>query len=338
MASLAKRSIKIIAFVDETFHHLLLPKIEALSPYAIVLDAGSDIEKYNPENLKEANVLLLHGHAIHAFEILYPKMPKLDWIHSCSAGVDWLFNSKFGPALRENETQVLTNAKGCYSRSLAEYMIGAMLYFEKQLPRLQQQRKERKWLPFMMNQLPGKILGIIGYGDIGQQCAALAKPFGLKIIGLRKHPENSKTDTNIEKCLPIDELDNLIPLCDYVVVTCALTPDTVGLIGKKQLSLMKESCVVINMARGPCIDENKLIEALNAGKIKGAAIDVTSKEPLPVDSKLWDISDDKLLLSPHCADQTENMVENALGMFVNKVKYYQNNFHHASVINKTTGY
>ena len=143
MASAVKQSLKIIAFVEEKFHRLFLPRIEALSPYVAVLEAGKDIGKYNQENIKEANVLLLHGHAIHVFETLYPKMPKLQWIHTCSAGVDWLFNSKFGPALKENATQVVTNAKGCYSRSLAEYMIGAMLYFEKQLPRLQQQRKER---------------------------------------------------------------------------------------------------------------------------------------------------------------------------------------------------
>ena len=338
MASAVKQNLKIVAYVHKSFHNLLFPKIEALNPYATIVNAGYDIENYNEEKLKDANVLVLHGHAGHAFEILYPKMKKLQWVHSCSAGVDWLFNSGCGEDFKKNETQVLTNAKGCYSLSLAEYTIGAMLYFEKQFPRLQQQRKDRKWKGFIMNQLPGKTLGIVGYGDIGQQCAKLAKPFGLNIIGLRRSPEKSNGDPNITKCLPIDQLNQLIPLCDFIVVACALTDETVGLIGEEQLKLMKESCVVINMARGPCIDEDKLIDALRDGKIKGAALDVTTIEPLPKDSKLWDIPDDRLLLSPHNADRTEDMTENTLDLFVEKIKYYQKHVKHEFVVNKITMY
>ena len=338
MTSIVRPTLKIVAYLDKKFHHLILPKLETLHPYATVLDAGTAVDEYTEESLNDANVLLLHGHASHAFEKLYPKMPKLEWVHSCSAGVDWLLNSSCGEALRKHPTQVLTNAKGCYSLSLAEYTIGAILYFEKQMPRLQQQRKERSWNRFMMDQLPGKTLGIIGYGDIGQKCAQLAKPFGLNVIGLRKSPEKSKNDLYITKCLPASEINALVSECDFVVLSCALTKDTVGLIGQEQLALMKPSCVIINISRGACVNEDALIHSLVEGKIKGAALDVTSTEPLPKSSRLWEIPDEKLLLSPHNADFTPNMVEDALDMFLGKLAYYHKHAVHKDVVNKMSGY
>ena len=122
-------------------------------------------------------------------------MPYLSWIHSTSAGVDTILC----PEIVDNPDITLTNAKGMCSSSLGEYVIAACLYFAKDFPRLMRQQKGCEWTKYSVEELRGKTMGIVGYGDIGRACAALAKSFGMKVMGLRRRPELSENDTLVDR-------------------------------------------------------------------------------------------------------------------------------------------
>lgn len=123
------------------------------------------------------------------------QMPFLVWVHSLSAGVDHMMC----PELENNEDITLTNAKGVFSSSLGEYVMGACSYFAKNIPRLNNQKKEHKWEKFCVKELKGQTMGIVGYGSIGHACARLAKAYGMNVIGLRKNPSLSDNDRSVDK-------------------------------------------------------------------------------------------------------------------------------------------
>src|SRR5690606_13396473 len=108
-----------------------------------------------------------------------------------------------------------------------------------------------RWEQFDVELLHGKTMGIVSYGSIGQACAQFAKPFGMQVVGMRRRPELSKDDPNVDRVLPLDGLDELMSISDYVVVTSPLTPETRGLVGAKQIGLMKPAAVIVNVGRGP---------------------------------------------------------------------------------------
>lgn len=124
-------------------------------------------------------------------------MPFLTWIHSTFAGVDHLLC----PEIVDNKDIVVTNAKGVFSGSLAEYVIQACMYFAKDIPRLIKQQQEKKWDKFMVTELKGRTMGVVGYGDIGRACAKLAKAFGMKVIGLRRNPSLSEHDRLVDEVM-----------------------------------------------------------------------------------------------------------------------------------------
>src|ERR1700722_102340 len=125
------------------------------------------------------------------------------------------------------------------------------------------------------------MIGIVGYGESGRAGAELSKPFGCKIVALRRKPENSAGDSLIDRAYAPAQIDEMLAVCDFVVAAAPLTPETRGLIGPAQIAVLKPSAVVINIGRGPVIDEPALIAALQSKKIRGAALDVFTVEPLP---------------------------------------------------------
>jgi phosphoglycerate dehydrogenase-like enzyme len=145
----------------------------------------------------------------------------------------------------------------------------------------------------------------VGYGDIGKACAKLAKPFGMKVIGLRRRPEMSAEDEYIDMCYGLDKLYDLMAESDYLLITAPMTTETCGMISAEALAKSKEGQIIINLGRGGVIDEPALIEALKKGPIGGAALDVFTVEPLPEDSELWTLPN--VLISPHCAFADEGV-------------------------------
>jgi len=238
-----------------------------------------------------------------------PKAPTARWVHSRSVGVE---NILF-PELAESGV-TLTNGRGVFSPSLAEWVIAAVLFFAKDLRRLVKSQEAGKWDPFPPGMVEGRWMGIVGYGDIGRAVAARARSLGMRVRALRRNAGAPAGDPVPDEMLPPERLTDLMALSDDVVVATPLTPETRGLIGEREIRAMKPTGVIINVGRGAVVQERPLIDALRARAIRGAALDVFETEPLPAGHPFYTL--DNLLLSPHSADQVPGWLDEAMSGFL----------------------
>jgi phosphoglycerate dehydrogenase-like enzyme len=158
----------------------------------------------------------------------------------------------------------------------------------------------------------------------------------MRVLAQRKNPAPRAGDEHVDRVYGVEGLPDMLPECDYVAVTAPLTPETTGMIGKREFELMKPSAVILNVGRGPVIDEMAMIDALRTGRIRGAALDVFNVEPLPADSPFWDF--DNVLLSSHCADHVEGWVEDAVVFFVEQFEQWRRGEPLRNVVDKHAGY
>jgi phosphoglycerate dehydrogenase-like enzyme len=249
------------------------------------------------DNAPEADAMLTVGMRNTALPKIWPLAKKLRWIHSMSAGVEQVLF----PALVESDIP-LTNARGVFKRSLAEFALLGMLWFAKCGPRLIEQKQAHKWETFLVDWLPERNVAIVGFGEIGRECALLAKAMGARILATRRRPE--LTDSLIDKAYPLSGLHEMLREADYVILAAPNTPETRHMISEREFAAMKESAVVINVGRGIVVDEAALVRALSEKRIAGAALDVFEVEPLNANSPLWDMRN--VLISPHCTDRTRD--------------------------------
>ena len=225
---------------------------------------------------------------------LLKELPSIQWVHTRSAGIDFVYSEALAKLTSSNNI-VVTNAKGQFSSTLAEYTMLACSYFAKDFPRLMRQKKAKNWGKYSVLELRGATLGIVGYGDIGRAAAKLASAYGMRIIALRRNPREDQL-CDVVYGSDKESLNRLFAESDYVLCSMPLTPETRGMIGKEQFENAKKDCVFINVGRGPIVDEDALIQALNDGSIRGAGLDVFSTEPLPVESDLWEL--ENVIISP----------------------------------------
>src|SRR5687768_10127953 len=279
----------------------------------------------------EADVLLNSNSPIDKVRTVWLEAPKLQWMHSLSAGVE---NSLF-PELISSSVP-LTNSRGVFARSLGEFVIGAALYFDKDFPRMQRQQREGRWEAFDVEELYGKTMGIVGYGSIGRASAKLARAFGMKVLALRRNPEQSEGDPLIDRAYAPGQLRELMAESDFVVMAAPLTPATRGMVGDGEIRAMKPSAIFMNVGRGPVVDEQALIAALREKRIRGAGLDVFEKEPLPEGHPFYSM--DNVLLSPHCADHTPGWIEGAVEFFLENFERFRKGEPLQNVVDKHAGY
>lgn len=279
----------------------------------------------------EAHVLMNGMMPRALFHDVFVQCRSLEWVHSLSAGLE---NSLF-PELVASPLP-MTNSRGVFARSLAEWVIAGCLYFDKSFARLAVQKAAREFTPFDVEELHGKTMGIVGHGRIGQLTAERARAFGMKIIALRRRPELSHGDPLIDAAYTPDRLLDLMAESDFVVCAAPHTPDTAGLIGAAAIAAMKPSAVFINVGRGAVVDEQALIVALQQKKIRGAALDVFTTEPLPKESPFWDL--DNVLISPHSADHTATWLNDAMELFVENFERFAAGQPLKNVVDKSAGY
>jgi len=239
--------------------------------------------------------------------------PSIQWVHVRSAGIDFLISDELAEF---QESVYFTNAKGQFSSSLAEYVMMSCSYFAKDLPRLMKNQNNQFWDPYEIEELRGKTLGIVGYGDIGRACAKLASVYGMRIVALRRHPYLSRDDPycDIVYGRDADSLHKLMGESDYIVCSAPSTVETRGMVNAEAFDHVKQDAVLINLGRGPVIDQAAMTNALQSRKLKGAALDVFAQEPLPKDDLLWKL--DNVLLSPHNMDQTATFMAEATDFFL----------------------
>lgn len=295
----------------------------------------SNDEKELEERAGAAEIILssgLTGKSVSLQEI-WRHSKNVKWVHSLSAGVE----SLLFPELVESKVPV-TNARGVFKRPLAEFAVLGMLYFYKRVRRLVESQRSHKWDSFLVDGLQGKVMGVVGYGEIGRECALLAKPLGVKIHAIRRNVEKSADDPIVDRVYRPEQLDEMLGEIDVLVAAAPLTPQTKHMIGERQFQEMKSSAIVINVGRGPVIHEEALIAALKQGQVAGAALDVFEQEPLPEDSPLWDM--ENVLISPHCTDRTidPDWLDMAMQCFVDNFHRYLEGRELMNIVDKRAGY
>ncbi len=304
--------------------------IEQLRQHAKVI-VGNSREAF-ANAAPEATVMLNWSALRELNRAVFLMAPKLAWVHSRNAGLDsFLF-----PELVESPV-TLTNGSGVFSPPLGEFALAAMLYFAKDFRRMIRNQVAAKWEPFDVLRLAGQTVGIVGYGDIGREVAWRAKAMGMRVLALKRHLPPPGSDLGpIEKMYPPSELREMIAICDYVVVAAPLTAETHHMIAEPEFAAMKPDAVIINVGRGPVIDEAAMVQALAQGKIKGAGLDVFEHEPLPAESPLYKM--ENVLVSPHCADNTPDWLDNAMKFFIAQFEHFQKGEPLQNIVDKHLGY
>ena len=244
---------------------------------------------------------------------IWPHLRDVKVAQSMMAGTEWL-TDLVGPSV------TVCNAQGAHSISTAEWTLAAILSTLKYMPLYRDLQHKSEWCtrtkgsavyaaihndqrpqfpPFMQEELHGKRVLIVGYGDIGKTIEQMLEPFGVEITRIARTARAlSSTSPEVH---PVATLDALLPNAEIIILILPLTPESHGLIGARQLALMPQGALLVNSARGPIVQTDALVEALNAGHIR-AAVDVTDPEPLPSDHPLWQCPN--LLITPHVAGST----------------------------------
>jgi len=294
----------------------LLARIESVDGVRcvrIAADGRIHGEEDEASVLEQAEVLLLGAVPASVLDHLVARAPRLRWIHSASAGVDRVTTS----AVRERGLTV-TNARGVFSKPIAEYVVMMALAIARRLPQLLELQRERTWQPLRGRELSELTIGIVGYGDIGKEVARLLEPFGCRVIATRRHPDRGPGEGSRVEMYGLDQLNEVLRQSDIVVVAAPLTDETAGLIGAEQLGEMRETAWLINIARGRLIDELALRRALESGWIGGAVLDVFSEEPLSPESPLYRIPN--LVITPHTSWASNRVAERTVDLFVENLR------------------
>jgi phosphoglycerate dehydrogenase-like enzyme len=261
---------------------------------------------------------------------------KLRWIHSPAAAV----NQLMFPELINSDI-VLTNAREVHGPVVAEHVIALIFALAKKIPGSVHLQEKHIWgQQILWDEVPrvrevaGATLGLIGLGSIGRAVAKSAKALGMKVIAVREHPEKGSQDAGA--VFGPTQIDEIFRQSDYVVLAAPVTDSTKAIASADRLALMKPDACLINVGRGPLVDEAALAFALREKKIGGAALDVFPKEPLPADSPLWDVPN--LLITPHTAALTEKLWERHYSLFSENLRRYMNGVPLLAVVDKRKGY
>lgn len=318
-------SLKLVVICDPAAPHL--------SELARMPDGTQVVVTKDPERLtaeaRDADAILNCTGRGEPLRAIWPVAAKLRWIHSLAAGVeDQLF-----PEFVESPIP-LTNSRGVFRESLGEFVIAATLFFAKDLRRMIASQTAGRWEQFDVEMVTGQTMSIVGFGEIGGACAKRAKALGMNVYAMRRRP--AEPMEIVDRWFTLSERFEMLRASDYVVVTAPLTPETRGLIGEAEFAAMKPTAVVMNVGRGPVIDEKALIGALESRRIRGAALDVFETEPLPEGHPFYRL--DNVLLSPHCADHVTDWLESGVRFFVSNFERFAAGVPLRNVVDKKAGY
>jgi phosphoglycerate dehydrogenase-like enzyme len=269
-----------------------------------------------PQEIADTDVFI--GWSLRPEQFVSAK--KLRWIHSPAAAVHQLMF----PELIHSSV-LLTNSTGIHGPVVAEHAIAVLLAMAKRLPQAMQYQARREWAQDQLwhgrprpREVADATVAVIGMGGIGREFTARAKALGMKVLAVRENP--AKGSGGVDALYGPDEIDQVLPQADYVLLCTPVTPATMGIMNAARLNKMKPDAYLINVARGPLIEEPALIDALKARRIAGAALDVFEQEPLPPDSPFWPL--DNVLITPHTAAVTDRLWERHYRLIVENLKRF----------------
>jgi phosphoglycerate dehydrogenase-like enzyme len=300
-------------------------------PETTSLAVGNNLEAFE-NTARRADVIFNWSLSGGLLREVFQMCPRVQWVHNRSAGLDGILF----PELVASPVP-LTNGSGVFSPSLGEFALASILYFAKDLRRMIRSQEAGRWEQFDITEITGQTVGIVGYGDIGRAVATRVRAMGMRVLAVKRHgPPIYNVDPLVSQIYAPDRLHEMLPQCDYVVVSAPLTPETKGMIDANAFGVMKPNAVLINVGRGPVVDEQALISALSMNIIKGAALDVFDKEPLPDGHPFYRLQN--VLLSPHCADHTPDWLERAMQFFIDQFARFSKGEPLVSVVDKHLGY
>jgi phosphoglycerate dehydrogenase-like enzyme len=304
----------------------------ALAPLRerVDLAMGSSAEALGDE-LDVAVVLFAWGKPAEPFGHILRRAPRLRWVHSTGAGIEYLLV----PELLERPI-TLTNSRGLYSDAIAEYVLALMLAHAKRLPELFRAQQARLWQPGLTATLAGATLVVLGLGSIGLAVARRARAGGMRVLAVRRRPTGRAVPRSVERVYATHELAAALPEAAYLAVCCPETPETRGLLDARALALLPPGAFVVNVARASIVDQAALVEALRAGRLGGAGLDVFADEPLPADSPLWELPG--VIVSPHHAGNGAGWDTRALALFRDNLDRFLNGRRLRNVVDKRRGY
>lgn len=239
---------------------------------------------------------------------------RVRWVQVWSAGVDKM-------PLHELQAKdiALTNASGVHSLPITEQIFAMLLAYTRNLHHAIRQQTKKNWdKSGTFHELAGKTAVIVGVGQIGSNTAKVAKAFGMRTVGVRR---SGKPDPNIDVMYKVDELDHALAEGDFIINILPLTDETKGLYHAGRFEAMKDGAFFVNMGRGPSVDTDALLDALESGKLVGAGLDVYEQEPLPSEHPLWEM--ENVIMTPHTAGDTVHYTDRVIDIFIENLKAYR---------------
>jgi phosphoglycerate dehydrogenase-like enzyme len=298
--------------------------------------------------LEDVEVMLRGWLSSDAFDRLLARAPHLAWVHSATSGVERALT----PASRERGL-VVTNARGVFSRPIAEYVLMMILAVSRRLPQLLELQRERTWQPLEGAELRDVTVGIVGLGSIGRAVGSLATAFGCRVVAIRRRPdsddsgreageeaadgdERSSGEVTLDRVGGPDTLPELLGESDFIVLAAPLTPETEEMINDETLAMVKPGAWLINVARGRLIDERALLRALRDGPLGGAVLDTFRDEPLPPMSSFYDLPN--VIVTPHTAWSSGRVLDRSVELFCDNLRRFAKGEPLLNVVDPAAGY
>ena len=237
----------------------------------------------------------------------------LKWIHGLASGVEGLLSSSVAnlPGIR------ITSSKGIHGIPMSNHVMGYILAFLRRFPEFWSNQTEQKWVRPMPDEATGKVLTIIGLGNIGKSIAKVAKAFDMTVYGVKRHISSVEY---VDRVYSEEQLPSVLGLSDFVIMLLPANDSTYHFMNQERFSMMKPGSYFINVGRGQTVDESALLSALQSGLLAGAALDVADPEPIPAHNPLWRMSN--VLITPHVAADSPRYMDRAFGVFQTNVPHF----------------
>ena len=281
--------------------------------------------------LDDVEVLLSGFTGPGALERVVARSPSLRWIHSASAGVE-----RVSTLARSREGLLVTNARGVFSRPVAEYVAMMVLVVCRRLPQLAELQRERTWQPLEGRELRDVTVGVVGLGSLGREIAVLLLALGARVVATRRRAEGDAPPVGVEILGGAEALPALLAASDFVVLATPLTPDTDGLIGADEIEAMRSDAWLVNVSRGRLVDEAALLRGLEERSLGGAVLDAFRDEPLAPDSPFWAMPN--VLLTPHTSWSTDRVLDRSIDLFCENLVRYRRGEPLANRVDPEAGY
>ncbi len=318
-----------------------LERIRAAAPGARLVTVS--IEGLADGPLDDVEVMLRGWLTSDAFDRLLVRAPHLTWVHSATSGVDRALT----PASRQRGL-VVTNARGVFSRPIAEYVLMMILSVSRKLPQLLELQRERTWQPLEGAELRDVTVGIVGLGSIGRAVGALSTAFGCRVVAVRRRADAGTSSTTgegedksfgelmLDRVGGPETLPDLLAESDFIVLAAPLTPETYEMINSETLAMVKPGAWLINVARGRLIDERALLRALRDGPLGGAVLDTFHDEPLPPDSPFYGL--DNVIVTPHTSWSSGRVLDRSVELFCDNLRRFATGEPLLNVVDPSAGY